>query len=97
VAVGSRDKAKAQAQIDRCGLGGAATAYGSYDEVLADERVAAVYITLPSALHLPWVRKAAAAGKSVLLEKPVAASAADLDAMLAACAEAGVQLMDGTM
>lgn len=97
VAVGSRDKAKAEAQLERCGLAGAVAAYGSYDEVVGDPRVDAVYITLPAALHLPWVRKAAAAGKHVLVEKPVAVDGVELDAMLAACADAGVQLMDGTM
>ncbi len=55
------------------------------------------YIPLPSALHVPWVRKAAAAGRHILLEKPVAVDGAELDAILAACSEAGVQLMDGTM
>ena len=98
VAVGSRDAAKAAALLERWGLGGgAATAYGSYEEVLSDPRVGAVYIPLPSALHLRWVRAAAAAGKHVLLEKPVAVDEEELGAMLAACEAAGVQLMDGTM
>ena len=66
-------------------------------QVLADPRVQAVYIPLPSALHLPWVRAAAAAGKHVLLEKPAAVDAGELQAMLEACQAAGVQLMDGTM
>ena len=66
-------------------------------KVLADPRVDAVYIPLPSALHLRWVQAAAAAGKHVLLEKPVAANEAELEAMLAAVRAAGVQLMDGTM
>ena len=97
VAVGSRDPAKAVALLEQWGILGTATAYGSYDEVLADSRVDAVYIPLPAALHLPWVRKAAAAGKHILLEKPVAINEEDLDAILEACREAGVQLMDGTM
>lgn len=97
VAVGSREVARAAALLDRWGLSGSATAYGTYEEVLADARVGAVYITLPSALHIPWVLAAAAAGKHILLEKPVAISNAELDAMLAVCREAGVQLMDGTM
>lgn len=66
-------------------------------QVLADPRVHAVYIPLPSTLHLEWVRAAAAAGKHVLLEKPAAVNAQELQAMLEACRAAGVQLMDGTM
>lgn len=57
----------------------------------------AVYIALPSALHVPWVKAAAAAGKHILLEKPVAVNNQDLDDILRACQDAGVQLMDGTM
>ena len=72
VAAGSRDKAKAAALLSRWGLEGAATAYGSYEEVLSDPFVDAVYVPLPTALHLRWVTAAAAAGKHVLLEKPIA-------------------------
>lgn len=57
----------------------------------------AVYIALPSALHVPWVKAAATAGKHILLEKPVAVSGTDLEEILRACRDAGVQLMDGTM
>lgn len=97
VAVGSRDKARSAALLARWNQQDNAAAYGTYDEVLTDPRVDAVYIALPSALHLPWVQQAAAAGKSILLEKPVAVSNEELDGMLEACREAGVQLMDGTM
>eukprot|EP00850_Spirogloea_muscicola_P013191 SM000088S23732 [mRNA] locus=s88:346692:347961:- [translate_table: standard] len=93
-AVGSRSLAKAREFAAEAGL---ATAYGSYQEVLDDPGVDAVYVPLPTGLHLEWVVKAAAAGKHVLLEKPPATDAAELEEMLAACAEAGVQLMDGTM
>lgn len=96
VAVGARDASRAQALLDRWGIAGAA-AYACYDDVIADPHVQAVYIPLPSALHLPWVLAAAAAGKHILLEKPVAANEAELDAMLEAVRAAGVQLMDGTM
>lgn len=97
VAVGSRDASKSAALLERWGIAAAATAYGSYEAVLADPRVDAVYIPLPSALHLPWVRAAAVAGKHVLLEKPVAVDEEELQAILEACHAAGVQLMDGTM
>lgn len=97
VAVGSRDATKAAALLARWGLADSAAAYGCYEAVLADPAVDAVYIPLPSALHLRWVEAAAAAGKHVLLEKPVAVNEAELSGILAACEAAGVQLMDGTM
>lgn len=71
VAVGSRDKAKAERFCAECGVG-QAVAYGSYQDVLGDPAVEAVYIPLPTGLHLEWVRKAAAAGKHIMLEKPIA-------------------------
>jgi predicted dehydrogenase len=96
VAVGSRDLRKAQAFIEEMGMPHA-TAYGSYDDVLNDPKVHAVYIPLPTGLHLEWVRKAAAKGKHILVEKPIALTAEDTDHIASACAESGVQLMDGTM
>ncbi|KAA0157509.1 hypothetical protein FNF29_00085 [Cafeteria roenbergensis] len=100
VAVASRSQERAAAWAAEQGLdteSGAVTAHGSYDELLADERVQAVYMPLPTTMHLEWVRKAAAAGKHVLVEKPVAVCAADLRLMAEACAAAGVVLMDGVM
>ena len=70
-AVASRSKEKAEAFIrDNPGLAGA-TPFGSYDELLADESVDAIYLPLPAGLHVDWVKKAAAAGKHVLCEKPI--------------------------
>jgi predicted dehydrogenase len=97
VALGARDRARAAAALAAWGLEDSAAAYGSYEEVIDDPRVEAVYIALPAALHLKWVLRAAAAGKHVLVEKPVAVDEAELAAMLAACAAAGVVFMDGTM
>src|SRR5262245_37098996 len=76
---------------------GAERVYPTYAELLADPEVEAVYVPLPNALHRPWVERAAAAGKHVLCEKPLAATAADAEAMAAACAKARVVLMEAYM
>ena len=73
------------------------TAYGSYAELLADPEIDAVYIPLPTSLHHRWVIAAARAGKHVLVDKPFAVDAAEAVEMVAACREAGVQLIEGFM
>ena len=73
------------------------TAYGSYEELLASEMVDAVYVPLPTGIRKAWLIRAAEAGKHVLSEKPVAASAAEVREILAACRQNGVQFMDGVM
>ncbi|KAK1266759.1 hypothetical protein QJS04_geneDACA000675 [Acorus gramineus] len=72
-------------------------AYGSYEEVLDDAGIDAVYVPLPTSLHLRWAVAAAEKGKHLLLEKPTALCEADLDVILAACEAGGVQFMDSTM
>src|SRR6185312_156218 len=72
VAVASRDKSKAEAYIAELGLGGKATAYGSYEELFADPNVDAIYNPLPNHLHVEMTLAAARAGKHVLCEKPIA-------------------------
>ena len=94
VAVASRDLAKAQAFATAWGFG---RAYGSYEELLADPTVEAVYIPLPTAMRLEWVVKAGAAGKHVLCDKPCAVSLGELEKMTAAVAASGKQFMDGVM
>ena len=74
-----------------------ARVHPSYAALLDDPEVEAVYVPLPNALHRPWVERAAAAGKHVLCEKPLAATAADAEAMAAACAAARVVLMEAYM
>ncbi|HUW04277.1 MAG TPA: Gfo/Idh/MocA family oxidoreductase [Acidimicrobiales bacterium] len=76
---------------------GEAQITSDYADVLGDPEVDAVYIPLPNGLHRPWVERAAAAGKHVLVEKPMALTAADAEAMVAASVDASVVLMEAYM
>ena len=75
VAVGSRDLRRARAFADRLGI---PTAYGSYEELIADPSIEVIYNPLPNDLHVEWTRRAAEAGKHVLCEKPMGMSAEEL-------------------
>ncbi|MBQ3979468.1 MAG: Gfo/Idh/MocA family oxidoreductase, partial [Lachnospiraceae bacterium] len=90
-AIAGRSIAKAQSFAAQYGI---EKAYGSYDELLADDAVQAVYIPLPNDLHLPWVTKALQAGKHVLCEKPLAINASEARAMYQTARENGVILME---
>src|ERR1035438_3582609 len=68
VGIASRDRQKAGATARALGI---PKAYGSYEEMLADPEIEAVYNPLPNHLHVPWSIRAAEAGKHVLCEKPV--------------------------
>lgn len=72
-------------------------AYGSYEELLSDPDIQAVYIPLPNHLHCEWVIKAAKAGKHVLCEKPLGTDPKECRKMIDACNKAGVLLMEGFM
>lgn len=72
-------------------------AYGSYQAVLDDPEIDAVYIPLPNELHKPWTLAAADAGKHVLCEKPLAMDAAEAAAMADHCRARGVVLMEAFM
>ncbi len=78
-AIASRDKKKARALADRFG---APHAFGSYEELLASDKVDGVYIPLPTSQHVEWTAKAAEAGKHVLVEKPLALDAKDIKPLL---------------
>lgn len=67
--------------------------YSDWDRLAADVTVRAVYIVTPNGLHLEQVRQAARIGRHVLCEKPMASDSAEAEAMVAACATAGVTLM----
>ena len=96
-AVGSRSLEKATRFATANGFPPSAKIYGSYEAVLDDPDVDAVYVPLPTSLHLKWAVLAAEKKKRVLLEKPVALNVAELDQILEACESNGVQFMDGTM
>jgi predicted dehydrogenase/aryl-alcohol dehydrogenase-like predicted oxidoreductase len=90
VAVASRD-------LDRARAFGDATAYGSYDELLADDEVDAVYIATPHPMHARWAIRAAEAGKHVLCEKPLGMNLAEAQAVVEAARSRGVFLMEAFM
>jgi predicted dehydrogenase len=91
----SRDEAKlAEARATFPAL---ARTCRDYDELLHDPEIDAVYIPLPNSLHREWTLKAAALGKHVLCEKPLALTAADVREMIAACEKHGVLFMEAFM
>jgi len=94
VAVGSRDVGRANAVANRYDI---PNVHGSYEALLADPDVDAVYIPLPNHLHAQWTIAAARAGKHVLCEKPLAMTATDAQAMVDACEAEGVRLMEAFM
>lgn len=97
VAVASRslDKAKQFAALNK--LSQNVKLYGSYEELLDDPLVDAVYMPLPTSLHVKWAVMAAQKGKHLLLEKPTALDVNVFDEMLEACESSGVQFMDASM
>lgn len=94
IAVASRDLDRAKAFAAENGI---PKALGSYEALLADDEVDAVYIPLPNHLHYEWTIKAAEAGKHVLCEKPLALNAAQAAEMEDAARRYGVRLMEAFM
>jgi predicted dehydrogenase len=94
VAIASRTLDKAEAAARELGI---PKAYGSYEALLADPDIDAIYNPLPNHLHAPWSIKAAEAGKHVLCEKPIALSVAECRQMIAARDRTGVQMAEAFM
>lgn len=94
VAVASRDLEKAQGVASALGI---PRSYGSYEELLADLDVEAVYNPLPNHMHVPWSIKAAEAGKHVLCEKPISMTVAEATQLLAARDRSGVKVAEAFM
>jgi predicted dehydrogenase len=93
-AIASRDLGKAENAAQTLGI---PKAYGSYEALLADVQVEAIYNPLPNHLHVPWSIKAAEAGKHVLCEKPVSLNTAEAKTLLAARDRAGVEIGEAFM
>jgi predicted dehydrogenase len=94
VAIASRDPSAGARVAAELGI---PRVHGSYEALLADPDVEAVYVPLPNHLHATWAIAAAEAGKHVLCEKPLATSVADAERMIAAADRAGVRLMEAFM
>jgi predicted dehydrogenase len=93
-AIASRDLTKARTAADQLGI---PQAYGSYEELLGDPSIDAIYNPLPNHLHVPWSIRAAEAGKHVLCEKPIALSVAETRDLIAARDKAHVKIGEAFM
>jgi predicted dehydrogenase len=93
-AIASRDLAKARAAAATLKIG---KSYGSYEELLADPEIEAIYNPLPNHLHVPWSIKAMEAGKHVLCEKPVALNAAEAKTLVPVRDRSGVKIGEAFM
>jgi predicted dehydrogenase len=93
-AIASRDLKRAQETATSLAI---AKAYGSYEELLADPEIEAIYNPLPNHLHLPWSTKAAEAGKHVLCEKPIGLNAGEARQLLDVEKRTGVKMGEAFM
>ena len=93
-AIASRDPDAARQAANQLAI---PRAHGSYEALLADPDIDAVYIPLPNHLHADWTIAAVRAGKHVLCEKPLALTADDAERMVTAAQDAGVVLMEAFM
>src|SRR6185436_14725837 len=93
-AVASRDASRADTYAAEHGI---ARAHGSYEALLADPDVEAIYISLPNGMHHEWTMHALAAGKHVLCEKPYSRRAAEVEEAFAAAEASGLVLSEAFM
>jgi predicted dehydrogenase len=93
-AIASRSIDKSRIAAAKAGI---PVAHGSYEELLDDPQIDAVYIPLPNHLHGEWTRKAADRGKHILCEKPLCPTAREASSLVEYCRARGVRLMDGFM
>jgi predicted dehydrogenase len=93
-AIASRDLPKAQRAASELGID---KAYGSYEELIADPDIDAIYNPLPNHLHVPWSIRAAEAGKHVLCEKPIALTVDETHELIAARDRTGVRIGEAFM
>jgi len=94
-AIASRDLVRAKTLAAQLGI---EKAYGTYDELLADPNIDAVYNPLPNHMHVPWSLRALAAGKHVLCEKPIGLSVAEAEQLAAtAAAQPKLKMMEAFM
>src|SRR5436305_1145456 len=95
VAIASRDLVHAKDVAAKLGI---ERAYGSYDELLSDKNVDAVYVPLPNHMHVPWSLRALAAGKHVLCEKPIGLSVLEAEELAnGAAAQPQLKVMEAFM
>ena len=94
VAIASRDLGRAEAAAADLSI---PRAYGSYEQILADPDIQAIYNPLPNHLHVPWTIRAAEAGKHVLCEKPISLSVAEARELVAVRDRTGVEIEEAFM
>lgn len=93
-AIASRDLTRARQVAEGLDI---PAAYGSYEQLLADPAIDAIYNPLPNSLHAEWTLKAAQAGKPILCEKPLALDSAEAESMIEGCRQHEVLLMEAFM
>src|SRR5467141_5271231 len=93
-AIASRDKKKAEEAARKLGI---PKVHGSYEELLQDREIEAIYNPLPNHLHVPWSIKAAEAGKHVLCEKPISLTVAEALSLLRTRDRTGVKIEEAFM
>src|SRR5712672_3098351 len=92
--IASRDRKKAEEEARKLGI---PKAYGSYEELLRDPEIEAIYNPLPNHMHVPWSIKAAEAGKHVLCEKPLSLNVAEARELLRVQEKTGVKIGEAFM